>query len=91
MKTLFSVQKIAIRQAFQNPAAASFNLQPRVLAWCPQMVASLVNQLILSRYLRRLFSRYTSRVKTQTVHPLTGLIDSWPSGETALRLTILYN
>ena len=29
MKTLFSVQKIVIRQAFQNPTAASFNLQPQ--------------------------------------------------------------
>ena len=30
MRTLFSVQKIVIRQAFQNPAALSFNCQPSI-------------------------------------------------------------
>ena len=35
MKTLFSVQKIVIRQAFQNPTAASFNLQPQYWLGAP--------------------------------------------------------
>ena len=37
MKTLFSVQKIVIRQAFQNPTAASFNLQPQYWLGAPPL------------------------------------------------------
>ena len=84
MKTLCSVQKIVIRQAFQNPWAARALICSPCIGLVPSnggfscKSTDPLSLVISGDY----FPDTHLESRLQTVHPLTELIDSRPGGDT---------